>query len=325
MVQGNTVLADAGTTQMEMIALTQRTNDSRYAAAVRRLHRTPFCLLSEAHSVSPLAPAHGQPALLLGSTVSTTACSACALVSSLLDSAHDCAMSLLWLFPPFNFCYVHSNTCPLMGTCHHWEVCPWQRGGVASQPLSPVPCPLYAVCPWQSEAVITQIEKVFPADGLCPIYLNPQSGTFSGSHITFGAMGDRSGRVPRAAREELGKGCERGPEALGTRHRARGTSHARSNAGALEGTSLHIGVPGPFMPLLIPSLLPSLPPSHASPRHTIPRVLLPWLCSFYEYLLKVWVLGGKTDTVKRYRSGHSRVLPSFSLPPCAQKAHGVPH
>lgn len=40
------------------------------------------------------------------------------------------------------------------------------------------------------EYVIKEIQKSFPADGLLPIYISPQSGTSSYSVITFGAMGD---------------------------------------------------------------------------------------------------------------------------------------
>ncbi|KDP34441.1 hypothetical protein JCGZ_11912 [Jatropha curcas] len=40
------------------------------------------------------------------------------------------------------------------------------------------------------EKVITEINKTFPADGLLPIYISPDTGTGSYSTITFGAMGD---------------------------------------------------------------------------------------------------------------------------------------
>ncbi|KAM6561884.1 hypothetical protein CsatB_021882 [Cannabis sativa] len=40
------------------------------------------------------------------------------------------------------------------------------------------------------ENVITQIKKIFPDDGLLPIYLDPHRGTTAYSTITFGAMGD---------------------------------------------------------------------------------------------------------------------------------------
>ncbi|GAB4849953.1 mannosyl-oligosaccharide alpha-1,2-mannosidase [Ancistrocladus abbreviatus] len=40
------------------------------------------------------------------------------------------------------------------------------------------------------ENVITVLNKTFPADGLLPIYINPESGTTSRAIITFGAMGD---------------------------------------------------------------------------------------------------------------------------------------
>ncbi|XWS71006.1 hypothetical protein CRYUN_Cryun03dG0099900 [Craigia yunnanensis] len=40
------------------------------------------------------------------------------------------------------------------------------------------------------ENVIKEVHKIFPSDGLLPIYINPQSGTTSQSTITFGAMGD---------------------------------------------------------------------------------------------------------------------------------------
>ncbi|KAL3528500.1 hypothetical protein ACH5RR_007822 [Cinchona calisaya] len=63
------------------------------------------------------------------------------------------------------------------------------------------------------ENVILELNKIFPADGLLPIYINPERSTTSYSTITFGAMGD----------------------------------------------------------------------------------------SFYEYLLKVWIQGNKTATVKHYR------------------------
>ncbi|KAM6588971.1 hypothetical protein CsatA_011576 [Cannabis sativa] len=76
------------------------------------------------------------------------------------------------------------------------------------------------------ENVITQIKKIFPDDGLLPIYLDPHRGTTAYSTITFGAMGDS--------------------------------------------TSLF---------LLTKDIV----------------------CSFYEYLLKVWIQGNKTPAVKRYR------------------------
>lgn len=40
------------------------------------------------------------------------------------------------------------------------------------------------------ENVILQLNKTFPADGLLPIYINPDTGATSYSTITFGAMGD---------------------------------------------------------------------------------------------------------------------------------------
>ncbi|KAK9734146.1 hypothetical protein RND81_04G118200 [Saponaria officinalis] len=40
------------------------------------------------------------------------------------------------------------------------------------------------------ENVIAVLNKTFPADGLLPIYINPDSGSGSRSTITFGAMGD---------------------------------------------------------------------------------------------------------------------------------------
>ncbi|KAH9626232.1 hypothetical protein KSS87_000111 [Heliosperma pusillum] len=40
------------------------------------------------------------------------------------------------------------------------------------------------------ENVISVLNKTFPADGLLPIYINPDSGSGSRSTITFGAMGD---------------------------------------------------------------------------------------------------------------------------------------
>lgn len=42
----------------------------------------------------------------------------------------------------------------------------------------------------KAENVITQLQKIYPNDGLLPIYINPHSGTASYSTITFGAMGD---------------------------------------------------------------------------------------------------------------------------------------
>ncbi|KAK8598013.1 hypothetical protein V6N13_095405 [Hibiscus sabdariffa] len=41
------------------------------------------------------------------------------------------------------------------------------------------------------ETAIKKIHKIFPSDGLLPIYINPHNGTTSPSTITFGAMGDR--------------------------------------------------------------------------------------------------------------------------------------
>ncbi|GJN26521.1 hypothetical protein PR202_gb14456 [Eleusine coracana subsp. coracana] len=43
----------------------------------------------------------------------------------------------------------------------------------------------------KAENVIKQLQKIYPSDGLLPIYINPHSGTASYSTITFGAMGDR--------------------------------------------------------------------------------------------------------------------------------------
>ncbi|CAK9863495.1 unnamed protein product [Sphagnum jensenii] len=40
------------------------------------------------------------------------------------------------------------------------------------------------------EKVIMQLRKVFPSDGLLPIYINPNSGKPTAGKITFGAMGD---------------------------------------------------------------------------------------------------------------------------------------
>ncbi|GMI89877.1 ALPHA-MANNOSIDASE IB, alpha-mannosidase 1 [Hibiscus trionum] len=40
------------------------------------------------------------------------------------------------------------------------------------------------------EKVIVALNRTFPADGLLPIYINPDSGTGTSSTITFGAMGD---------------------------------------------------------------------------------------------------------------------------------------
>uniref|UniRef100_A0A0E0KUV7 alpha-1,2-Mannosidase n=1 Tax=Oryza punctata TaxID=4537 RepID=A0A0E0KUV7_ORYPU len=42
----------------------------------------------------------------------------------------------------------------------------------------------------KAENVIRQLQKIYPSDGLLPIYINPHSGTSSYSTITFGAMGD---------------------------------------------------------------------------------------------------------------------------------------
>ncbi|KAL5675064.1 hypothetical protein ACJX0J_011195, partial [Zea mays] len=42
----------------------------------------------------------------------------------------------------------------------------------------------------KAENVIKQLQKIYPSDGLLPIYINPHSGTASYSTITFGAMGD---------------------------------------------------------------------------------------------------------------------------------------
>eukprot|EP01107_Rhizomastix_libera_P002648 TRINITY_DN1458_c0_g1_i8.p1 TRINITY_DN1458_c0_g1~~TRINITY_DN1458_c0_g1_i8.p1 ORF type:complete len:577 (-),score=173.58 TRINITY_DN1458_c0_g1_i8:1337-3067(-) len=39
-------------------------------------------------------------------------------------------------------------------------------------------------------AIFDNLESKHPADGLYPIYLNTQTGAFSGNHITLGAMGD---------------------------------------------------------------------------------------------------------------------------------------
>lgn len=44
---------------------------------------------------------------------------------------------------------------------------------------------------FQAERVIEELNKTFPADGLLPIYINPERGARSYSTITFGAMGDR--------------------------------------------------------------------------------------------------------------------------------------
>ncbi|CAI0410351.1 unnamed protein product [Linum tenue] len=42
----------------------------------------------------------------------------------------------------------------------------------------------------KAERVILELNKTFPADGLLPIYISPDTGTGSISTITFGAMGD---------------------------------------------------------------------------------------------------------------------------------------
>ncbi|XP_044485674.1 mannosyl-oligosaccharide 1,2-alpha-mannosidase MNS1-like [Mangifera indica] len=42
----------------------------------------------------------------------------------------------------------------------------------------------------KAERVIEQLSKTFPADGLLPIYIDPEMGGRSRSTITFGAMGD---------------------------------------------------------------------------------------------------------------------------------------
>ncbi|CAL5015022.1 unnamed protein product [Urochloa decumbens] len=42
----------------------------------------------------------------------------------------------------------------------------------------------------KAENVVRQLQKIYPSDGLLPIYINPHSGTTSYSTITFGAMGD---------------------------------------------------------------------------------------------------------------------------------------
>lgn len=44
---------------------------------------------------------------------------------------------------------------------------------------------------FQVEKVIVQLNQTFPADGLLPIYVDPNRGTATHSTITFGAMGDR--------------------------------------------------------------------------------------------------------------------------------------
>lgn len=47
----------------------------------------------------------------------------------------------------------------------------------------------------QVEKVIEVLHKNFPADGLLPVYINPQTGKPSPSFITFGALGDRYYRL----------------------------------------------------------------------------------------------------------------------------------
>ncbi|CAN0880429.1 Mannosyl-oligosaccharide 1,2-alpha-mannosidase MNS1 [Linum grandiflorum] len=42
----------------------------------------------------------------------------------------------------------------------------------------------------KAEKVILELNKTFPADGLLPIYISPDTGIASSSTITFGAMGD---------------------------------------------------------------------------------------------------------------------------------------
>ncbi|CAN1298800.1 Mannosyl-oligosaccharide 1,2-alpha-mannosidase MNS1 [Linum perenne] len=46
----------------------------------------------------------------------------------------------------------------------------------------------------KAERVILELNKTFPADGLLPIYISPDTGTGAISTITFGAMGDRCHR-----------------------------------------------------------------------------------------------------------------------------------
>ena len=41
-----------------------------------------------------------------------------------------------------------------------------------------------------AHAVYNKLEKITPPDGLCPLFLDPNSGKFSGSQISLGAMGD---------------------------------------------------------------------------------------------------------------------------------------
>jgi mannosyl-oligosaccharide alpha-1,2-mannosidase len=43
----------------------------------------------------------------------------------------------------------------------------------------------------QVENVIKQLRKIFPKDGLLPIYISADNGQPTTGKITFGAMGDR--------------------------------------------------------------------------------------------------------------------------------------
>ena len=42
----------------------------------------------------------------------------------------------------------------------------------------------------RTHAVYNKLEQIIPKDGLCPIFLNPNSGGFSGTRVSLGAMGD---------------------------------------------------------------------------------------------------------------------------------------
>ena len=63
-------------------------------------------------------------------------------------------------------------------------------------------CVRVCACASQSEHVITQLLKIFPSDGLLPIFISPDTGAATSEHVSFGAMGDRwvLGQVGTGAR-----------------------------------------------------------------------------------------------------------------------------
>ncbi len=171
------------------------------------------------------------------------------------------------------------------GQSMNWEV----KLNAGGQQQSCMPWPftissLLLLVTLQVENTIKQLRLSFPKDGLLPIYISPDSGQPTISKVTFGAMGDRwvlalvmwyDSLLKYSVQLQLG--CIYFP-----------FSGSRKCFKLLICKSAYY-----FLSLFLSSCLP----------------ILSWgsldgffvLTSFYEYLLKVWIQGNKTEVVKHYR------------------------